>query len=576
LKAYRAERNEEVRHRILEALSKTPSLRAPKAILGLPVPRRDEAYRALAFSRLGSEHGILTENVLVWLLDHLTDPDPMVRLNAAYFVGYVHTAAYWMNRDSLVRGALASYRKDDPAAIFLLDGIGRNQNPRDAKVLEDWGATATDWRIRATAFGRLGAWDPHEGVTEALLEGLDDPSALVGASAAAALLRRPPMGDEVVKVKGWIDAHPDDLQIVAPLLTLLARDDDSDFVFRWLAAVPPGDEMRMGIGMSALGQLGDPAAFDTLKSAMTSSGDPERAADAAVALAHRWRAIGPEKAGTKGYLRLLSSALRMGSAKVTSAVTSVLADPQFLKLGSADTLVAEYERMSAPADVEPMLDILSAIALSRDTTKALPLLRQALTAPHPALRQEAAADLTQVSGRTVTATLGPPPAPAHAAVPDPERIDWTYLAQLGAAPRLVLETNRGTIEVQLDTDEAPQTVQTVARLAESGKYDGSPFHRVVPNFVVQGGDFTHRDGSGGPGFTIESELTEIPFLTGVIGMARASQKDTEGSQFFITHSRQPQLDGSFTAFGWVVKGMDVVDRLVQGDTLVHASISRGS
>ncbi len=127
--------------------------------------------------------------------------------------------------------------------------------------------------------------------------------------------------------------------------------------------------------------------------------------------------------------------------------------------------------------------------------------------------------------------------------------------------------------VRLETEEAPQTVQTIARLAEAGRYDGVPFHRVVPNFVVQGGDFASGDGFGGPGFTIRSELTLIPYLRGVIGMASAG-KDTEGSQFFITHSMQPHLDGGYTAFGWVVEGMDVVDRLLVGDRIVRATIER--
>jgi peptidylprolyl isomerase len=158
---------------------------------------------------------------------------------------------------------------------------------------------------------------------------------------------------------------------------------------------------------------------------------------------------------------------------------------------------------------------------------------------------------------------------------DPAAIDWGYLAGLGTDPRLILETGRGTVVVRLDPEEAPLTVQTIARLAQEGRYDGVPFHRVVPNFVVQGGDFTSRDGFGGPGFTIRSEFTLIPYRRGVIGMASAG-KDTEGSQFFITHSMQPHLDGGYTSFGWVVEGMDAVDRLLVGDRIVRARIASGS
>ncbi len=102
-------------------------------------------------------------------------------------------------------------------------------------------------------------------------------------------------------------------------------------------------------------------------------------------------------------------------------------------------------------------------------------------------------------------------------------------------------------------------------LARKGFFNGLQIHRVVPNFVVQDGD-PRGDGEGGPGFTIRDELNERPFLRGTVGMA-LSWKDTGGSQFFITHSPQPHLDARYTAFGQVVNGMDVVDRIQQGDTI---------
>jgi peptidylprolyl isomerase len=114
-------------------------------------------------------------------------------------------------------------------------------------------------------------------------------------------------------------------------------------------------------------------------------------------------------------------------------------------------------------------------------------------------------------------------------------------------------------------------VATISQFARDGRYDGVPFHRVVPNFVVQGGDFERGDGWGGPGFAIRSEFTRIPYGRGTIGMASAG-KDTEGSQFFLTHSMQPHLDGRYTAFGAVVEGMDVVDRLLPNDTLRSARV----
>jgi peptidylprolyl isomerase len=159
-----------------------------------------------------------------------------------------------------------------------------------------------------------------------------------------------------------------------------------------------------------------------------------------------------------------------------------------------------------------------------------------------------------------------PPAPA----PSPVRpIDWEYLAGHGPRPKLRLDTTRGAIDLELDAESAPQTAETVLRLVEDGRYDGVEFHRVVPGFVIQGGDVGRGDGWGGPGFAIRSELTRLPYDRGVLGMASAG-KDTEGSQYFVTHGMQPHLDGRYTAFGRVVSGMEVVDAILAGDRVRRA------
>lgn len=162
---------------------------------------------------------------------------------------------------------------------------------------------------------------------------------------------------------------------------------------------------------------------------------------------------------------------------------------------------------------------------------------------------------------------------ALAALPGPPiaELDWTLLNELGRHPRLVLETERGSVTVELFTDQAPLTVQKVAELARAGRYDGVRFHRVLPNFMAQGGDVARGDGLGDPGFRIPSELTHLRYERGTVGMAR-TEKDTEGSQFFITHSIQPHLDGAYTAFGQVIDGLDVVDELLEGDRITRAVI----
>ncbi|RME29873.1 MAG: hypothetical protein D6800_02310 [Candidatus Zixiibacteriota bacterium] len=132
-------------------------------------------------------------------------------------------------------------------------------------------------------------------------------------------------------------------------------------------------------------------------------------------------------------------------------------------------------------------------------------------------------------------------------------------------PYATIITERGEIELELFFDVAPLTVLNFIELAESGFYDGLPFHRVVPDFVVQGGD-PRGDGWGGPPYFIRCEYSDEPYLRGTVGIA-TSGKDTGGSQFFITLSPQPHLEARYTVFGQVLEGMEVADRLLPGDRI---------
>jgi peptidyl-prolyl cis-trans isomerase B (cyclophilin B) len=126
----------------------------------------------------------------------------------------------------------------------------------------------------------------------------------------------------------------------------------------------------------------------------------------------------------------------------------------------------------------------------------------------------------------------------------------------------------GTIRFKLLADKAPKTVENFEKLATSGFYDGTTFHRVIPGFMIQGGDPNTKnrdprdDGLGGPGYTIAAEFNDTSHVRGVVSMARATSPDSAGSQFFIVVADSPHLDGQYTAFGRVIDGMDVVDKIV--------------
>ena len=135
-----------------------------------------------------------------------------------------------------------------------------------------------------------------------------------------------------------------------------------------------------------------------------------------------------------------------------------------------------------------------------------------------------------------------------------------------------IETNKGTIELDLYPQHAPKTVNNFVFLAQEGFYDGIKFHRVLGNFMIQGGDPTGT-GRGGPGYKFEDETAGNPLkhATGSLSMANAGP-NTNGSQFFITHSPQPHLNGKHTVFGKVVSGMDVVNAIRQGDVMSKVTV----
>jgi len=139
--------------------------------------------------------------------------------------------------------------------------------------------------------------------------------------------------------------------------------------------------------------------------------------------------------------------------------------------------------------------------------------------------------------------------------------------------RATIETDKGTIDVKLYPEHAPKTVNNFVALARDGFYDGLTFHRVIPNFMVQGGDPTGT-GRGGPGYQFEDEVDDNPLKheTGSLSMANAGP-NTNGSQFFITHAPQPHLNGRHTVFGKVMDGQDVVDAIEQGDAMKSVTIA---
>lgn len=190
---------------------------------------------------------------------------------------------------------------------------------------------------------------------------------------------------------------------------------------------------------------------------------------------------------------------------------------------------------------------------------AIPVLEKAAVSKSNALML-AAAKALRAKGRTPPARTEPPSAL-------PSEADWLAVAD---HTRMTVRTTRGDVRVALRADIAPTTVLHLVTLSRKGYFDDIIFHRVVPAFVVQGGD-PRGDGNGGPGSTIPCELSDLPYEVGTVGMA-LSGRDTGGSQFFIATTPQPHLEGNYTVFGKVTDGMyPVVDQLEVGDRILELS-----
>jgi cyclophilin family peptidyl-prolyl cis-trans isomerase/HEAT repeat protein len=278
----------------------------------------------------------------------------------------------------------------------------------------------------------------------------------------------------------------------------------------------------------------------------------------------------------------LSSLARLKASDVGAILVQSLDDSDFvvrataareigrLKLADGpDALRKAFKTAQADSAYAARTAALDALA-AYGPTEAAATLAQALEDKDWAVRLRAAGLLAKLEpGSTAVATIAPAPGEPPVPFDDPKLVAPT------TSPHVFIDTAYGIIEFELAVLDAPQTSRNFIELARKGFFDGLEVHRVVAGFVLQDGD-PRGDGQGGPGYTIRDELNDRPYVRGTVGMALDEWRDTGGSQFFITHAPQPHLDGKYTAFGHVVNGMDVVDRIKPGDVILRLRVWDGT
>lgn len=539
---------------LLDAIGKTGGSADLAALLALPLAPRFDADRALALARFGLRD-LTSDAWAEWLGARLQSDDAALRQRAAYAFTRSPVDG-WRSQADALRAAFDAL-VDDPARADLARALGRLEDPADVARLAGALASDADWRTRVSAARALRAFEGDTVARGALARAVDDPSPHVAQIAAETFAAVAP--DASADLAEALLAADRPWTVQAALLAPLART-RPDRVLAW--ADQQSSPFAQAAALRALGASDDGLALTRLFTDARS--DDTRLATAALgALRQRWEAGGY---GARRFFDAFEHGIRRADLATTTTAAPALADSAFRSLGAGALLREVYGSLRSPADIEPMTAILQAIGQVRDGAEIDFLLRVTMEETHPVLKETARVALNDRLTEGVEVTLqGEDSRPATTTV------DWRQLSAVGRHPRLVLDTDRGTVIVELDTEAAPQTVQRITTAAARGLYDGVPFHRVVANFVVQSGDYARQDGYGGPDTAIRSEFTRIRYETGTIGMA-SSGKDTEGSQFFVTHSPQPHLDGRYTAFGRVVEGQDVVDAILQGDLVRRARV----
>jgi len=338
-------------------------------------------------------------------------------------------------------------------------------------------------------------------------------------------------------------------------LTALARIDPDTFLAA-LAGLDADNDWTVRVAVAgALGTL--PAARGVPRLSVMLQERDTRVIPAVITALAATKAPGLEK--------VLLERLRSDDFVVRATSANALAD---LKIAEAvQPLVEAYKGAAGDVTYVARAAVLGALA-RLNPAAARPLLEEALKDRDWAVRVRARTLLAE-QGVTGVENAMRPSGPGRP-VDSPE---WRAIAVPPFSPRAFIDTDKGTIELELAVLDAPLTVANFITLARKGFFNNIAIHRVVPDFVVQDGD-PRGDGEGGPGYSIRDEINQRPYLRGTVGMALDWQ-DTGGSQFFITHSPQPHLDGRYTVFGNVVNGMEVVDRLVPGDVLRRVRVRDG-
>jgi len=412
--------------------------------------------------------------------------------------------------------------RDAGVAIEAIRAVGKIGDPAAAEpLLRLVQGRGVAQQMRVEAVAALGGLR-GPGIADNLVDVIGDRDPLVRAAALRSASTADPEG--FVTILSGLDPDPD-WRTRAALASLLGELPRQTALPRLTRMLDDTDQRVIAAVLTSLVKIGAPNAGDILLDHLKADDPVVRAASASGI----------------GELRLPA-----GAQALPAAYQFGLRDATYVARAAAIEAFSKY-----------------GISVARS------LLDAALADKDWAVRVRAAALLKQ-GEPTSDASDRIRPAPTRMT---PASYQAATLTNPAVSTQAFIDTDRGTIQIELAVLDAPLTVDNFVALARRGFFNGLTFHRVVPDFVVQGGD-PRGDGEGGPGYTMRNEISEQPYLRGTVGIA-LDWADTGGSQFFITHSPQPHLDAKYTVFGRVIAGIDVVDKIQQGDVIRRVRVWDG-
>jgi cyclophilin family peptidyl-prolyl cis-trans isomerase/HEAT repeat protein len=510
-----------------DALNALARLRAKESLERVRVilaSDTDAVARANAARVLGAAEDAAAFDVLA--RQAATDVDQRVRVSAVRALAQLKDGRA---ADPLVR------RGGELFAAYKSASVGGAANPPEVNELLEV----------STALGRV-RQNSNDERTLTLLRAVRD-AGVIAPEVETALARVAP--SQYLRDRG-----------VADVVARVSRQRDSSVTWQKVSAVAQG-----------LGEMAGVTSAQVGNSVVSLQADAQIALRALVQSPHTPPSALPD------LLRALAAFKPADLAAVARA--SLSADDVIARAAAADilselpadaeserALVAALPRALQDETDDAALSVLGALA-KQPGADAAAAIRSALETPDYLVRRRAADILRERAGGAAAAARRVETVDTRNRREDYERA----AARIGRSVRALVSTDKGLVTIELLAGEAPLTVDNFVQLARRNYFNGVLFHRVVPNFVVQGGD-PRGDGNGGPGYQIRCEINTVPYARGAVGMA-LSGKDTGGSQWFVTHSPQPHLDGGYTVFGRVVEGMDVVDRIVRGDRIRSVTIT---